>query len=269
MRRPHASMEPMRTGFLRSFAAVLAWTFVALGSAATAAAHGGATLAEGGADGVRILLQGTDSTTAGGAPAVDLSTVVRGPGTSDAEVTFWVRPAGQDTFRVRTTRDDAGVSHADVATADRGSWRDWDVSAVVRLNDGTRLRVSNAEANPPGPDPASTPGGGASGPDADSDEGTATTTEATPADTTSETAPAPATTQTESAPATTTTESADDDAAPVSDVTGEDEGTPGWVVPSLIAIVVIALAWAIFFRRSRAGGGRDDDPGAPPADEPR
>lgn len=265
MRRPHASMEPMRTGFLRSFAAVLAWTFVALGSAATAAAHGGATLAEGGADGVRILLQATDSTTAGGAPAVDLSTVVRGPGTSDAEVTFWVRPAGQDTFRVRTTRDDAGVSHADVPTADRGSWRDWDVSAVVRLNDGTRLRVSNAEANPPGPDPAATPGGGASGPDPDSDEGAATT-ETTPAETTpaetAATVPA-ATTEAQTTPSTATEAEPDD--APVADVTGEDEGTPGWVIPSLIAVVLIALAWAVFFRRPKHGeDGRDPRDGQGP-----
>ncbi len=251
----------MRTRVSRILAAAVVAIVAAIGATAAASAHGGATLAEGGADGVRILLQGTDSTTSGGAPAVDLSTVVRGSGTSDATVTFWVRPAGQETFRVRTTRDEAGVSHADVPTADRGSWRDWDVSAVVQLNDGTRLRVSNAEANPPGPDPAATPGGGAKGPDEGSGEGTSTTTEptltaTTPTETT-ETAPTETAT-TETTPSTTTTQ--DDDAAPVSDVTGEDEGTPGWVIPSLIALVVIALAWAVFFRRSRPIGGRDDDP---------
>ncbi|MBF6621433.1 MAG: hypothetical protein ITG02_14535, partial [Patulibacter sp.] len=212
----------MRPRLSRILAAVLV---VLLGAAATvpsASAHGGATLAEGGSDGVRILLQGTDSTTSDGAAAVDLSTVVRGPGTDDAEVTFWVRPAGGETFRVATERDDAGVSHADVPTEGRGSWREWDVSAVVQLDDGTRLRVSNAEANPPGPDPASTPGGGASGPDPDSDEGAATTTETTtttPSETTTETAPTETVT-TETAPSTTAT-ATDDDGAPVSDVTGE------------------------------------------------
>jgi hypothetical protein len=252
----------MRSAIARTAVATVAAALVALGTAGSAAAHGGATLAEGGADGVRILLQGTDATTSGGAPAVDLSTVVRGPGTEEAVVTLWVRPSGGETFRVATTRDESGVSHADVATADRGDWRQWDVSSVVQLDDGTRLRVSNAEANPPGPDPAGTPGGGAKGPDADSDEGTATesTTETTTETVTTETE------TTETAPSTT---EADDDGAPVSDVTGEDEGTPGWVVPSLIAVVVIALAWAIFFRRSRSADGRDDDQDAPPADGPR
>lgn len=262
----------MRSAIVRTAAATVAAALVALGTAGSAAAHGGATLAEGGADGVRILLQGTDATTSSGAPAVDLSTVVRGPGTDDAVVTLWVRPAGGETFRVETTRDDSGVSHADVATADRGDWRQWDVSSVVRLDDGTRLRVSNAEANPPGPDPASTPGGGATGPDPDSGEGTTTQpptetapTETAPAET--ETAAPTETATTETTP--TTAPAEDDDAAPVSDVTGEDEGTPGWVVPSLIAVVVIALAWAVFFRRARSTREGDDDHGGPPADEPR
>lgn len=262
----------MRTRVSRILGAVLVALLATTTMAVSAAAHGGATLAEGGADGVRILLQGADSTTGSGAAAVDLSTVVRGPGTSDATVTFWVRPAGGETFRVKTTRDDGGVSHADVATADRGSWREWDVSAVVQLNDGTRLRVSNAEANPPGPDPASTPGGGAKGPDDGSGEGegrdagsgeagtdTTTSTEPTPTETeTTDTTPAETlTATTETAPATET----DDDAAPVSDVTGESDGTPGWVIPSLIAVVVIALAWMVFFRRSRSGDDRDDQQG--------
>lgn len=247
----------MRTRLSRILVAVVATILAALGTTAAASAHGGATIAEGGSDGVQILLQGTDSTTADGQAAVDLSTVVRGPGTDDAEVTFWVRPAGGETFRVATERDDAGVSHADVPTEGRGSWREWDVSAVVQLDDGTRLRVSNAEANPPGPDPASTPGGGATGPDDDSGEGTTTaTTETETVETT--TTETETETETESAPAT-TTES--DDSAPVSDVTGEDDGAPGWVVPSLIAIVLIALAWAVFFRRPKRNGEVDpNDP---------
>lgn len=253
----------MRSAISRTVAAVATATLVALGAAGSAAAHGGATLAEGGSDGVRILLQGTDATTSGGAAAVDLSTVVRGPGTDGATVTYWIRPAGGETFRESTTRDDSGVAHTDVPTADRGDWRKWDVSAVVQLDDGTRLRVSNAEANPPGPDPASTPGGGAKGPDEDSGEGT--TTETTPTETTpAETTPTE-TALTETAPTTAT----DDDSAPVSDVTGESDGTPGWVVPSLIAVVVIALAWVVFFRRSRAGDDRDDDQGPPSAAGPQ
>jgi hypothetical protein len=250
---------------------VAATIFAAFGSAVAASAHGGATLAEGGADGVRILLQGTESTTSDGAAAVDLSTVVRGPGTDDAEVTFWVRPTGAKTFRVATERDDAGVSHADIPIDGRGSWREWDVSAVVELDDGTRLRVSNAEANPPGPDPASTSGGGATGPDEDSGEGTTTsapteTGTTSPDTTTTETSEAaPTETETtETSPSTATPETEDGDSAPVSDVTGEDEGTPGWVIPSLIAIVLIALAWAVFFRRPKHGedgNAPDDDRG--------
>ncbi len=244
----------MLSGLNRIIVAVLTAIVGLAAAAGGAAAHGGATLAEGGSGGVRILLQAADSTTGDGATAVDLSTVVRGPGTDDATVTFWVRPAGQDTFRVEATRDDAGVSHADVPTEGRGSWRDWDVSAVVQLGDGTRLRVSNAEANPPGPDPASTPGGGAQGPDEDSGEGTATTTEPTPTETDPEVI-APTETETDAAPATTT----DDAGEPGSDVTGESDGAPGWVVPSLIVVVVIAVAWIGFFRRTK----RDDDPDGP------
>lgn len=257
----------MRSVIARTVATVVAVAFVALGATGSAAAHGGATLAEGGADGVRILLQGTDATTSSGAAAVDLSTVVRGSGTDDADVTFWVRPAGGETFRVKATRDESGVSHADVATADRGDWRAWDVSAVVRLADGTRLRVSNAEANPPGPDPAATPGGGAVGPDDGSGEGT--TTETTPtltATTPAETTTAPTeTATTQTAPATET----DDESAPVSDVTGESDGTPGWVIPSLIALVVIALVWVVFFRRSRSDDDQDHQDGPPAAAGPQ
>lgn len=252
----------MRSVISRTAAVVVAATLAALGAAGSAAAHGGATLAEGGADGVRILLQGTDTTTSSGAAAVDLSTVVRGPGTDGATVTYWIRPAGGETFRKTTTRDDSGVAHTDVPTADRGDWRSWDVSAVVQLDDGTRLRVSNAEANPPGPDPAATAGGGAKGPDEGSGEGT--TTETTPTETTPETATTE-TTPAETAPTTAT----DDDSAPVSDVTGESDGTPGWVIPSLIAVVVIALAWVVFFRRSRSGDDRDDDQGPPSAAGPQ
>lgn len=257
----------MRSVFTRTVVAAVAAALVALGTAGSAAAHGGATLAEGGADGVRILLQGTDATTSSGAAAVDLSTVVRGPGTDGAVVTYWIRPAGGETFRKTTVRDDTGVAHTDVPTADRGDWRQWDVSAVVQLDDGTRLRVSNAEANPPGPDPASTPGGGAKGPDEDSGEGTTTAT--TPTETTPEAVTTGATptetTPTETAPTTAT----DDDSAPVSDVTGEDDGTPGWVLPSLIAVVVIALAWVVFFRRPRSGDDRDDDQGPSSGADPQ
>ena len=138
-------MEPMRTAALRPLLVGLLTAATTLGTAATAGAHGGTEIAEGGSGGVKIVVNASETTTATGRPAVDLATTLRGPGTGDgATVTYYVRPSGGDTFRVRTTRDDAGIAHVDVATAGRGEWREWDVSAVVRLSSGGRLRVSNA-----------------------------------------------------------------------------------------------------------------------------
>lgn len=260
-------MLGMRIAALRPLLVAGAIGLTALVGAAPAGAHGGTTLAQGGADGVSILAQAAETTTPAGREAVDLSTTIEGPGTGDgATVTYWIRPAGGETFRARAIRDDAGIAHTDVPTAGRGDWRSWDVSAVVDLSTGKRLRVSNAESNPPGPDPAATPGGGATG--ADEDEAPATTTEDAPASggTAPDTATgdAPATT----ADATPETGGADADssdtgaiASAIEDVSGDDGGTPGWVVPSGIVVLAAAVALVLVVQRRRRAAevhGQDD-----------
>lgn len=244
----------MRSAALRPLLVLAVSGLAALGAAAPAGAHGGTKIAEGGTGGVTILTQAEETTTAAGKDAVDLSTILQGPGTGDAAtVVYYVRPKGGETFRATTTRDAAGIAHTDITTAGRGEWREWDVSAVVDLSTGKRLRVSNAEANPPGPDPASTPGGGATG--ADDDE-TGTTAAESPssggtAPGTATDSAAPATT-TGDAPATdTTADGTGDQSATITDVSGEDDGTPGWVIPSGIVIVAAAIAFVLVQQRRR------------------
>ncbi|WP_022929914.1 hypothetical protein [Patulibacter americanus] len=266
----------MRIPVLRSVAVAIPVALASLAGASGAAAHGGTTLAEGGTGGVTVLLQAAETTTQTGKPAVDLSTVLNGPGTgSKATVTLWIRPSGGKTFKVTTDRDAQGVAHQDVATAGRGSWRDWDVSAVVALSSGKRLRVSNAEANPPGPEPAATAGGGASG--ADGDEASAdpgTTTDAGGAsaggtsggvapgagaaddDTTADADGAGADgTGGESADSAEGGEASAADgtsgaaAEELTDVTGESDGAPGWVLPSAIVIALAAVVFVVVRRR--------------------
>lgn len=265
-------MGPMRIPALRSVAVAIPVALASLATASGAAAHGGTTLAEGGTGGVTVLLQAAEATTASGKPAVDLSTVLNGPGTGPkATVTLWIRPSGGKTFKVTTDRDEQGVAHQDVAVAGRGSWRDWDVSAVVALSSGKRLRVSNAEANPPGPEPAATAGGGATGADPDeasADPGTTTGEQATSGgvapgagddDTTADADGAGADgTGGESADSAAGGDASAADgtsgaaAEEVTDVTGESDGAPGWVLPSAIVIVLAAVALVVV-RRRRAG----------------
>lgn len=249
------SMRVMRTAALRPLLVALLSASVVLGTAGQAAAHGGAKVAEGGSGGVSILVNGAETTTASGGAAVDLSTTLQGPGTGDdATVTYWIRPAGGDTFRKTTTRDDAGIAHTDVPTADRGDWRDWDVSAIVRLSDGKRLRVSNAEANPPGPDPASTAGGGATGADDEAD----TTTGDEPS-TGGATGDEPATT--DAAPAARGDEpTAGEGDGQIEDVSGEEGSDAPSVAIIAVPVVLILAVWAIVIGRRRAAA-KDDDEG--------
>jgi hypothetical protein len=242
----------MRPRVSRSVAVAIPVALASLVGAAGASAHGGATVAEGGTGGVTVLLQAAEATTPAGKEAVDLSTTIEGPGTGPkATVTYWIRPAGKKSFKVETERDEAGIAHTDVAIANRGSWRNWDISAVVDLSTGKRLRVSNAEANPPGPDPASTAGGGATGADADEDSGTTTAQGAGTATGSTEAQGTTETTTTEGASGTADGTSGAA-AAEVTDVTGESNGTPGWVVPSAIVLVLAGVA-VVLVRRRRAG----------------
>jgi hypothetical protein len=263
-------MERMRIPVLRSVVVAIPVALASLAGASGAAAHGGTTLAEGGTDGVTVLLQAAETTTQTGKPAVDLSTVLNGPGTGPkATVTLWIRPSGGKTFKVTTDRDAQGVAHQDVATAGRGSWRDWDVSAVVALSSGKRLRVSNAEANPPGPEPAATAGGGATGADGDEAAGDpATTTGADGATEDDAAADDGTTADADGAGADGTGGESADSAAggdasaadgtsgaaaeELTDVTGESDGAPGWVLPSAIVIALAAVVLVVV-RRRRAG----------------
>jgi len=194
-----------------------------LGVPALAGAHGGITIAEGGRGGTRILVQGT-----GEGPTADISTVLDGPGSGPgSKVVYWIRPKGRKrSFRVRTDRDAGGTHHAEIPTANRGSWQDWDVSAFVTLSTGRRLRVSNDQSDPPGPPEREAPSGGTTPPAST----TGTTTATPPAATTEEPTGA-------------------DDQGAVEDVSGEDDGTPGWVVPSIVVLVVLGLIAAVVRHR--------------------
>lgn len=223
-----------------SISAVLAATVLgALAvSPSTGFAHGGTTVAEGQKSGVIVRVQGSASTTKGGQTAVDLATTVAGPGSGPgSRVSYYVRPEGGKTFRVNTERDEGGVHHADVAVAGRGDWNDWDVSAIVLLSDGKRLRVTNASGNAPGPDPA-----------AAAKPKPSTPTSPDPVQTSPTARP-----QDEPVP---TTAAAD---GGVDDISGESDGAPAWVLPSIAAIIVLgllAMAWTR--RRHRTDDAGDD-----------
>lgn len=202
---------------------------------AAAGAHGGTTVAEGQRSGVTVRVQGSPSTTAGGKPAVDLATTLAGPGSGEGSlVTYYVRPDGGKTVRISTERDEGGVHHADVSTAGRGEWSTWDVSAIVMLSDGKRLRVTNASGNAPGPDPAAPK------------PKPSTPTPSTPA-------PSSPTASALNEPAPTT--AAD---APVDDISGESDSAPAWVLPSGAAIIVLGLLAMAWTRRSRTTDDSDD-----------
>lgn len=187
---------------------------------ASAWAHGGTTLAEGTAKGVTVLLQGSDA----GAGAVDLATTLNGPGTGPAaKVVLYVRPAGGRSIRVRTESDASTIRHAEISTAGRGDWRDWDVSAIVTLADGKRLRVASTSENPPGPDPARPP-----------QEKSAETTPPTTAATTPEAStPEPA------------------DQTPVEDISGQDGAAPAWALPSVGGLIAVSFIGLVIARRRR------------------
>ncbi len=216
---------------------------VATGLAPAAAlGHGGATLAEGGGKGVTIVVQGTDSATGGGKPAADVSTILGGPGTGEgSKVVYYVRPEHAETFRVEADRDAGGTHHADVALAGRGDWRTWDVTAIVTLNTGKRLRVTNAASNPPGPETAQP-----SKPAAPTTPGAADTPATTP--------PQPRVESPEaSAKPATATE------VPVEDISGEDDGAPAWVLPSIAVVLIAGLLGLALTRRGRSGNDAGDD----------
>lgn len=207
------------------------------------AAHGGSTLAEGQKNGVTVLVQGSETTTPGGKPATDLATTLAGPGSgAGSTVVYYVRPEGGKSFRVRTDRDASGVHHADVAVAGRGDWRAWDVSAIVTLNGGKRLRVTNAASNPPGPDPAQS-----SRPKADAQDA--------PEASTPESASTPQAPGASTPGGDATASSADQDGAGLDDISGEQDSAPSWVLPSLVGLVVVGLGGLLVARRR----GRDDD----------
>lgn len=200
---------------------VLAVAIATLWLPTHAFAHGGTTVAEGQRSGVTVLVQGSDSSTKLGKPAVDLATTLAGPGTgTGARVVFYVRPDGKTSIRIAAQRDESGVRHAEIATAGRGQWRDWDVSAIVTLSTGKRLRVANVTSNPPGPDPSQ----------------------------------ARAPKQRDKSPASATSPEAQTpvaDEQPVSDISGNDEQAPAWVVPSLVGLVLLGLAGLVLTRRRR------------------
>lgn len=194
----------------------------ALALPATSTAHGGISVAQGGGKGVQIAVQGSEAE----ANQVDLATTLAGPGTGDgSKVVYWIRPAGRErAVRVATDRDESGIHHAEIPTTGRGSWQDWDVSAYVTLSTGRRLRVTSDKSDPPGPakTPAKKPATGSR---------PATTATSPPDDPTA----------------------ADTTAAPVEDVSGEDAGAPGWVLPSLVVLVGLAIgAVAVGRRRKRS-----------------
>lgn len=229
-------MEAMLDRTLTPTAALTATLLSALAVLPAAAlAHGGTTIADGERGGVIVRVQGSPSTTAGGNPAVDLATTVAGPGSGPgSHVTYYVRPEGGSTVRVNTERDEGGVHHADVSTAGRGDWNAWDVSAIVMLSDGKRLRVTNASSNAPGPDPAATK-----------------PKSSTPTPTT----PDPVSPSADALNTTPQTTPIDED---VDDISGESDGAPAWVLPSGAAIIVLGLLAMAWTRRSRTTDDSDD-----------
>lgn len=192
---------------------------------ATASAHGGLTLAEGQSHGVTVIVQGSDATSASGEAEVDLATTLAGPGTGpSAKVVYYVRPAGRErSFRIDPDRDESGVRHAEIPTAGRGNWRRWDVSAIVTLAGGKRLRVASTKTNPPGPAPA----------------------------------PSPKPTSLGKRPSAATSPAAEDERTAVAgepaveDISGQDQAAPRWALPSLVGVGLVGLAGLAIVRQRR------------------
>lgn len=188
---------------------------------ATASAHGGIGVADGGGGGVRIAVQGS----AAGPEQVDLATTLTGRGTgTGSKVVYWIRPSGRSrSVRITTQRDESGIHHAEIPVAGRGSWQDWDVSAYVTTSTGKRLRVTNDRADPPGPpeQPVAAPPTGS---------------------TTAGAAPTP------TEPATTNA---------VEDVSGEGDSAPGWVIPSVVVLALVGVV-AVVLRNRRLPPESDD-----------
>lgn len=224
---PIAATTPTTARAVRAsgFVALAASVAVLLTAPATADAHGGVEVAAGGGGGTRIAVQGSPA----GVDEVDLATTLTGPGSGEgSKVTYWIRPAGRKrSVRVDTDRDESGIHHAEIPTAGRGSWQEWDVAAYVTTSTGRRLRVTNDRSDPPGPPEQERP-----------------STAATPSSgVTTSAAPAPEPTDTPSA-------------ATVEDVSGEGDDTPGWVVPSILVLVVAGGAAAVVRHRRLP---RDDE----------
>lgn len=219
----HHVAVPVRPGPARRVGTAVAAAALAAAIAfpTAADAHGGIGVAEGGGKGVQIAVQGSEAE----AGDVDLATTLAGPGTGKgSKVVYWIRPKGRErAVRIATDRDESGIHHAEIPTSGRGSWQDWDVSAYVTLNTGKRLRVTNDKRDPPGP------------------------VEVPAATRPTTTTPGTATAQSGTAG----TEPVAVPAATVDDVSGESDGAPGWVLPSLLVVLALAAAVTVRARRGR------------------
>lgn len=130
-------------------------------------------------------------------------------------------------MRIATQRDESGIHHAEIPIAGRGSWQDWDVSAYVTTSSGKRLRVTNDRSDPPGPPEPPEP---------------ARTTTAPSGSTTAGAAPTPTKPPAENA---------------VEDVSGEGDSAPGWVIPSVVVLVLVGVG-AVVLRNRRLPPASDD-----------
>jgi hypothetical protein len=225
--RGFSALRADRRGLVPRGAVPLLVIVASVGIPGTAGAHGGIAVAEGGGDGVRIAVQGSTA----GAGEVDLATTLTGRGSGrGSRVVYWIRPEGRRrSIRVATQRDEGGIHHAEIPLAGRGAWQDWDVAAYVTLSTGRQLRVTNDRRDPPGPPVRGEARRNAAPPSA--------------ATTTSGTVPTPA-----EPPST---------GAAVQDVSGEGDGAPSWVLPS-IALLVIAGVIAVVLRHRRLPAEDED-----------
>ncbi|MEV4418531.1 hypothetical protein AB0L40_00980 [Patulibacter sp. NPDC049589] len=193
--------------------ALMVSAVVLLVAPVSADAHGGIDVADGGGGGARIAVQGS----AAEAGEVDLATTLTGRGSGGgSKVVYWIRLSGRErSIRVATDRDESGIHHAEIPVAGRGSWQDWDVAAYVTLSTGRELRVTNDRTNPPGPP--------------------------------EQKAAAPESTTTSAAPVAEPPEPTA--ATPVEDVSGQGDETPGWVVPSIVLLVLAGGVAAVLRHR--------------------
>lgn len=203
---------------------VLPFGLLAVFAPGAAVAHGGTTIAEGRSKGVTVIVQGSETESSGGDAQVDLATTLAGPGTGpSAKVVYYVRPAGKKrSERVPADRDASGVRHAEIPASGRGDWRRWDVSAIVTLASGKKLRVASTSKNPPGPDPvarqASRQPAAPNAPTSAADKRIASPRE---------------------------------DAAAVDDISGQQEAAPSWAVPSVVGMIALGLLGFVATRRRR------------------